>query len=202
MDSVADAYHESRRPPVPPPVAQRPVATRAPQSRDVLSAWVACGSRVIAGIAVALVVSSSTARRRGRGRVTPTEQNGAVPRRRRLPRGTGPRTGSQRRGVHVRDIFDPLAARLAAETATTANDTTTTVDTSEYAADTLYLLNILTDGTTQWALMVWDQKEIQLAEGDVISGTPWKVLDIRTDDVVMLYGDQQVVLSVGQGITK
>jgi len=102
-----------------------------------------------------------------------------------------------------RDIFAPLAGALPSTTSTTTSSTTTTpVDTSEYAADTLYLLAIQVDGDVSKAQMVWNQDELLLAEGDVISGTPWKVLEIRTSDVVMLYGDQQVVLSVGQGISK
>ena len=50
--------------------------------------------------------------------------------------------------------------------------------------------------------MVWDKTEYTLSEGESIPSSPWKVLEIRTDDVVMLFGDQQVVLSIGQGINK
>lgn len=100
-----------------------------------------------------------------------------------------------------RDIFKPLAGE-AAVTPSGAGNETSTVDTSEYAAGTLYLVAISTSGDAPVAQMVWDQKELSLSEGDIIAGTPWKVLDIRTDDVIMLYGDQQVVLSIGQGISK
>ncbi len=197
-------------PDVPPgsaPVSAEASGEAKPPNRKGL--FIALGAlavlAVIAGIAVALVVFVfNGAKNEVEVRVTPTEQNGAATTTSTsTAEASGPADPVANDEVFTfRDIFDPLAGEIAVETATTATDTTTTVDTSEYAADTLYLLNILTDGTTQWALMVWDQKEIQLAEGDVISGTPWKVLDIRTDDVVMLYGDQQVVLSVGQGITK
>ncbi|KAF0209152.1 MAG: hypothetical protein Q8S43_05615 [Actinomycetota bacterium] len=101
-----------------------------------------------------------------------------------------------------RDIFKPLAGAAASTTTSGTGSETSTVDTSEYAADTLYLVAISTSGNAPVAQMVWNQKEYSLSEGDVIAGTPWKVLDIRTDDVIMLYGDQQVVLSIGQGISK
>jgi len=101
-----------------------------------------------------------------------------------------------------RDIFTPLVGATSSGGTTDTADGTETVDTTEFAADTLYLLAIQTDGDSPQAQMVWDQKEYLLSEGDVIPNTPWKVLDIRTDDVVMLFGDQQVVLSVGQGISK
>ncbi len=100
-----------------------------------------------------------------------------------------------------RDIFEPLAGAVAPDV-TPTEDTTDTVDTTEYAADTLYLIAIGTEGDVPYASLVWNSQTFTLNEGDSIPNTPWKVLDIRTSDVVMLYGDQQVVLSVGQGISK
>ncbi|MEN6430787.1 MAG: hypothetical protein ABFC80_08140, partial [Coriobacteriales bacterium] len=102
-----------------------------------------------------------------------------------------------------RDIFDPLIKPLEESATPTASpDSTSAPDVSEYAADTLYLLSISTVGGSPTALMMWDQKSYTLSEGDSIPGTPWKVLSIGDDSVVMLYGDQQVVLTVGQGIQK
>lgn len=101
-----------------------------------------------------------------------------------------------------RDIFAPLAGETTTTTVTPTEDTSSTVDPSEYAMGTLYLISIGSDGGVPYAVMVWNQQTITLNEGDDIAGTPWQVLDIRTTDVVMLYGDQQVVLSIGQGISK
>jgi hypothetical protein len=103
-----------------------------------------------------------------------------------------------------RDIFDPLikpAEETSAEP-TPSETTTDTGDATEYAANTLYLISISTTGDTPSAVMVWDRQQYTLQEGDAIPDSPWQVLDIRTTSVVMLYGDQQVVLSVGQGIQK
>lgn len=103
-----------------------------------------------------------------------------------------------------RDIFDPLIkpAEEASEEPAPSETTTDAADTTEYAPNTLYLLSISTAGEAPTAVMVWDQQQYTLAEGDTIPDSPWRVLDIRTTSVVMLYGDQQVVLSVGQGIQK
>lgn len=101
-----------------------------------------------------------------------------------------------------RDIFKPLAGKSVTTTTTATENTIDTIDMSEYAADTLYLVSIGSDSGTPYASMVWNSKTYKLSEGDAIPNTPWKVLTIRTSDVIMLYGDQQVVLSVGQGISK
>ncbi|PKQ19955.1 MAG: hypothetical protein CVT66_07355 [Actinobacteria bacterium HGW-Actinobacteria-6] len=101
-----------------------------------------------------------------------------------------------------RDIFKPLLGAVTVGTTTATESTTETVEISEYAAGTLYLTAVGSENGEQFASFVWNGEDYVLGEGDIIDGTPWKVLDIRTSDVVMLYGDQQVVLSVGQGISK
>jgi hypothetical protein len=35
-----------------------------------------------------------------------------------------------------------------------------------------------------------------------VGDTPWKVLSISDTSVVMLFGDDRVTISVGQGLTK
>jgi hypothetical protein len=102
-----------------------------------------------------------------------------------------------------RDVFEPLLKPINKPTASTTTTTSTAiVDTSDYSANTLYLIGIVTEDGVMKAVLVWDQAEMKLAEGQSISGTPWKVLGVRETSVIMLYGDQQVVLTVGQGIQK
>ena len=102
-----------------------------------------------------------------------------------------------------RDVFEPLLKPINKPTASTTTTTSTaSVDTSDYSANTLYLIGIVTEDGVMKAVLVWDQAEMKLAEGQSISGTPWKVLDVRETSVIMLYGDQQVVLTIGQGIQK
>lgn len=103
-----------------------------------------------------------------------------------------------------RDIFDPLIkpAEETSEEPVPSETSTETAGAAEYSPNTLYLLSISTAGDAPTAEMVWDQQQYTLWEGDTIPDSPWRVLDIRSTSVVMLYGDQQVVLSVGQGIQK
>jgi len=51
-------------------------------------------------------------------------------------------------------------------------------------------------------VLLLNDQTYTLAAGEVISGTPWQVLSVSSTSVTMLYGDTQVTLTVGQGITK
>jgi len=68
--------------------------------------------------------------------------------------------------------------------------------------DTLYLTDIVSTDSGRTAVFVWNGTTYTLPEGGTIPGTPWKVVSIGTDSVVMLYGDSQVTLTLGQGISK
>ena len=101
-----------------------------------------------------------------------------------------------------RDIFNPLLeAPLVCETSETVEGTTTTEGklTAEVSEGTLYLEAIVIENGEPTAVLLWNGEEYRLTEGEGIPGTPWLVLTIDDSSVTMLYGDQQVVLSVGQG---
>ena len=100
-----------------------------------------------------------------------------------------------------RDIFVPL---VKAETSSpTTSDTSDTPEgTPETSAGTILLQDITVENGEPTAVLVWDGKTYSAQEGDQIDDSPWKVLEIGSDSVVMLYGDTQVVLSVGQAISK
>lgn len=103
-----------------------------------------------------------------------------------------------------RDIFDPLIkpSEETSEEPAPTETTTDTVDATEYAPNTLYFINIAQDSERLYAVLVWNGTVYTLPEGGVIPDSPWKVLDIRTSSVIMLYGDQQVVIALGQGVQK
>ena len=52
------------------------------------------------------------------------------------------------------------------------------------------------------ATFIWNGQTYVLSEGESIPDSPWKVLEINDDSVVMLFGDTRVTLSTGQGLTK
>jgi len=101
-----------------------------------------------------------------------------------------------------RDIFEPLLKPIPAPM---PSDTTTDTDTdtdAPAAADTLYLNDIVTEDGVLKAVLELDGQTYTLAAGEAITGTPWEVLRVTDTQVTMLYGDTQVTLTIGQGITK
>lgn len=96
-----------------------------------------------------------------------------------------------------RDIFDPLVKPAVEESAST--DESSTTDTEP---DVLYLEDIVSEDGAAVAVLLLNGTEYRLKAGEAIENTPWQVLSIGSSSVVMLYGDSQVTLSVGQGTSK
>jgi hypothetical protein len=69
-------------------------------------------------------------------------------------------------------------------------------------ADTLFLVSTSTEDGVPVATFIWNDVTYVLEEGESIPDTPWQVLSISGDTVVMLYGDARVTLTVGQGLSK
>ena len=109
-----------------------------------------------------------------------------------------------------RNIFAPTVPPVFATTATssaTATSTTTTTSTepsatTSGATDTLILKSIVTDNGVKVATFEWNGANYDCVDGDTVDDSPWKVVKIGSDSVLMLYGDSQVTLTVGQGFTK
>ena len=98
-----------------------------------------------------------------------------------------------------RDIFEPLAK---APSTTSSTTTTTTTETTETSNNTILLQDIISENGEPHAVLVWNGTTYTLAEGEQVGDSPWSVLEIDSDSVIMLYGDVQVSLSIGQAITK
>lgn len=98
-----------------------------------------------------------------------------------------------------RDIFEPLLVAIVVPTttSTTEADTANTTTTG-----TLYLTSILVQDGEYMAVLSLDGVSYTLGDGQQVGDSPWQVITVRTDSVVMLYGDTQVILNVGQGVTK
>jgi hypothetical protein len=73
---------------------------------------------------------------------------------------------------------------------------------ADVPADTLYLDSVETVDGVPTANLIWNGTTYSLEEGESIPDTPWKVVSIEGDTVVMLYGDARVTLTVGQGLSK
>jgi len=96
-----------------------------------------------------------------------------------------------------RDIFEPLV-KPAPEVDASADASAT----PEGEAGTLYLLNIVVEDGVSKAVLLYNSTQYSLPQNGVVSGTPWQVVSIGSSSVVMLYGDSQISLSVGQGVVE
>lgn len=104
-----------------------------------------------------------------------------------------------------RNVFAPTVKKTFETTAAVPGSSTDTTDTDtgvNVPADTLYLQSIVTEDGEQKAVFLWNDQTYTVAEGEQVGTTPWKVIQINSDTVLMLFGDSQVTLSVGQGVSK
>ena len=62
--------------------------------------------------------------------------------------------------------------------------------------------SIQTVNGVKTATLIWNGTTYNAVEGDTLGDTPWKVLEVNSDSVLMLYGDTQVTLTTGQILTK
>jgi hypothetical protein len=100
--------------------------------------------------------------------------------------------------VNEAEVFTPrdpfqqivLPASALAGTDATADD-----------ANTLTLLEIIDENGVRKAVLQLGATRYTLAAGESIGGTPWQVVSVGTSSAVMLYGDTQITLTVGQGIS-
>lgn len=104
----------------------------------------------------------------------------------------------------ARNVFEPTVKLTVASDSDSDGDGGGTSDggTPDVPADTLYLAGVSTVDGEPVAELIWNGETYSLGEGESIPGTPWKVLSISGDTVVMLYGDSRVTLTVGQGLSK
>lgn len=96
-----------------------------------------------------------------------------------------------------RDVFDPLIKAPAEETSTVGALDPDFVP----EPDTLYLLDIVVENGVSLAVLLYNDALVSVPEGGIVAGTPWMVLTINSGSVTMLYGDSQVTLVVGQGVS-
>lgn len=99
-----------------------------------------------------------------------------------------------------RDIFVPLVKPEVVSQ--TSSETSAPGPTPQTSSNTILLQDITVENGERTVVLVWNGQTFNAHVGDTISDSPWKVLEIRADSVVMLYGDTQVVLSVGQAVSK
>lgn len=131
------------------------------------------------------------------------EQPAAQPTEEVAPAAAGPAPAVTNDQVFTfRDIFKPLLSAPTTASPTTTSTPTANDGVTPTTPGTLYLDNIITEDSVRQAVLRLDGTVNTLAAGESIPNTPWRVLRVNETSVVMLYGEVQVTLSVGQGITK
>jgi hypothetical protein len=100
------------------------------------------------------------------------------------------------RNVFAPSIKTPVPASVEASSASSSTAGSTD------SPDTLYLIDIVSNDGGRQGVFVWNGVTYTEGAGGTIDSSPWKVLEVGTDSVLMLYGDTQVTLTLGQGISK
>lgn len=101
-----------------------------------------------------------------------------------------------------RNVFAPTVKKTFEASATTGSTDATTTAGSDVPADTLFLQSIISENGARAAVFIWNGQTYTVGEGEQVGSSPWKALQINSDSVLMLYGDSQVTLSIGQGVGK
>jgi hypothetical protein len=100
-----------------------------------------------------------------------------------------------------RNVFAPsIKAPVPATVDTSSSASTSSGSTN--SPDTLYLIDIVSSDSGRQGVFIWNGVTYTEGKGGTIDSSPWKVLEVNTDSVLMLYGDTQVTLTLGQGISK
>jgi type IV pilus biogenesis protein PilP len=105
-----------------------------------------------------------------------------------------------------RNVFAPtlkmqMPLPVVTPSATTTSSSTTS-STPSVPADTLFLQSIQTVNGRTTATFIWNGATYVLAKGDAIPNTPWELISIGETSVVMQFGDVQVTLTTGEGLSK
>jgi len=104
-----------------------------------------------------------------------------------------------------RNVFAPTVKPPVAKTTSSDSEDSSSSDTSsstDVPKNTLLLKSIVSSDGKKVASLYWNGKVYKCNEGDQVDDSPWKVLTIYSDSVLMLYGDSRVTLTVGQGFSK
>lgn len=108
----------------------------------------------------------------------------------------------------TRDPFKPVPETISVTTATVSSGSTTqTVSSSTAGSQTstpaaLSLQSITNRDGVNYAVIKYGDSTYELKAGDRVGDSPYQVVQVGTDSVTLLYGDDQFNLQVGQEVYK
>ena len=103
--------------------------------------------------------------------------------------------------IDNRDVFTPrnpfivIPPITIAVPSTGTSGTNNTTDTAD--AGTLMLSNIVTVGGVRKAVVKLNGVTYTLAAGEHVGSSNWSIVEVNTTNIVALYGDDQVTISLG-----
>ncbi len=103
-----------------------------------------------------------------------------------------------------RDIFDPLLKPLPepTEPGTTPDGSGVPTSTAGIPQDTLVLMDVVEQNDGYAGVFAWNGELYTLGPGGRIPDSPWEVVSVSPSEVVMLYGDIRVTLTIGSRVVK
>jgi len=101
--------------------------------------------------------------------------------------------------VTDRDVFTP---RNPFEVITPSVPETEAASSSSDASGTLILSDIVTENGVRKAVVRLNGTTYTLAAGATVGTSSWSIVEVNTSNIVALYGDVRVTISLGQGSSK
>jgi hypothetical protein len=101
--------------------------------------------------------------------------------------------------VSDRDVFTPRNPFQPIFLPAVPTSTSTT-ETASSDPNTLSLLRIVDENGVRHGVFSIGSTEYTVSAGETLGETPWKAVSIGVSSAVMMYGDTQIVLTVGQGV--
>ncbi|HDP69223.1 MAG TPA: hypothetical protein ENN38_00210 [Actinobacteria bacterium] len=103
-----------------------------------------------------------------------------------------------------KDPFEPLVVASNSTTTTTTGAGTTTTSEAETDSEiqVLVLEDIYIDDGVEYASIRYGGTVYKVTEGDRVDSSPFQVISIGEESVILLYGEDQLEVKLGQEIIK
>lgn len=102
-----------------------------------------------------------------------------------------------------RNIFRPSSIPVSEQAPTGGTGAPGSAsDYSSIPANTLYFISVENTNGQPVANFFWNGTVYSGGAGARLGDTPWQVISISGNSATMMFGDTQITLSVGQGLTK
>lgn len=102
----------------------------------------------------------------------------------------------------VKPVYPTTASSTTSSTSGTSSSSSSSSSSIPTEKNTLFLMSISTVNGEKQAVFAWNGVLYTVTDGEQVDSSPWKVISIGSDSVLMLFGDTQITLTLGQGVNK